>query len=460
MCGTAKAIPTGTDDAGCMDTTVVVIGAGLAGLTAARELRRAGVDVLVLEAAERPGGRALAETSALGSRLDLGGQWIGHDHERLKALAAEFGATAFVMHSGAVPAVLEDGRRVPLARPWAASVLPALLGVALLGRISAAPSRWADVPLDRWLRRVPGRRARRLLEITALTSWTADLDRFSVGAMRTMLRSQGGLKTMLSSTGGAQDSLLVEGAGTLAERLALELGERVRLGRAVVAIVQDDEGVTVRTAAGEVRAAKVVVTVPPPVAARIAHEPPLPAARAALEQTTEMGTVYKAIAVYERPFWRGRAPAEVLVLDEPGFAAFDTSPPDGPGHLCVLASGPGARALDDLDEDTRRRAILGPLAAHYGPPAATPVSWHEKAWHRDEHAGGGYIAVPLLGTTEGFPPMASPPFGHVHWAGSETARDHPGYLDGAIESGQRAAREVAEALPPRVEPTAGVRGAT
>jgi monoamine oxidase len=138
-----------------------------------------------------------------------------------------------------------------------------------------------------------------------------------------------------------------------------------------------------------------------------------------------------------------------MFLAHPGGAAFDTSPPDGPGHLCFLVGGSEARKLDLLDEDGRRAALLGALAPHVGPEVLQPVSWHEKSWHCDEYAGGGYIALPIPGTSEGIPPLPYSPVGHVHWAGSETAADHPGYIDGAIESGQRVAAEIVAALPVR-----------
>ncbi|MGW4051759.1 flavin monoamine oxidase family protein [Streptomyces sp. NPDC004779] len=145
------------------------------------------------------------------------------------------------------------------------------------------------------------------------------------------------------------------------------MGPRVRTGRQVTAITRDSTGATVRITCGAFRATKVTVTVPPPVAARIQHTPPLPANRAALERNTYMGSVYEAIAVYERPFWRYRGRAEWIVLDNPGRAVFDTTAPDGPGHLCTLAAGPEARALDHMDSDARRDALLGPLVPHLGP---------------------------------------------------------------------------------------------
>ena len=429
------------------DASVVVVGAGLAGLTAASELRRHGIDVLVLEAADRPGGRAFAETSPPGSRLDLGGQWLGHDHHRVAALAAELGVTPFPMETSALalPSVIDGTRRVSLLSPSLLVASLVLLGVGALSQVGT-PRRWNSATVDSWLQRVPGRTARRLLEVIASISWTADLDRFSVHAMAEMIRSQGGLRTILSTKGGAQEFLLIEGAGALVDGLVAELGDRVVTGRPVVAISREEGGVTLRTAAGDVRADRVVVTVPPPMAARIAHDPPLPPDRAELEQGTYMGSVYKAIAVYERPFWRSRPGRECIVLSKPGCAVFDTTAPGGPGHLCVLVGGPEARELDRLDVAARRDAILGPLSSHLGPEVTTPTSWHEKSWHQDEFAGGGYVALPKPGFFGGLATMSARPVGNVHWAGSETAAHHPGYLDGAVESGQRVALEVRRTL--------------
>lgn len=426
-----------------MDSTVVVVGAGLSGLTAARGLQRRGVDVVVLEAADRVGGRVQGETSALGSRFDLGGQWIGHDHHRVMALANELGVTRFRMHTAALPTVIDGPRRISPVSPSMLMAAVVLAAIDVLARLGTAG--WNESTLDRWLSRVPGRTARRLLEVVALTAWTADLDRLSVHAATDMIRHLGGLSTILGTKGGAQESLLVESAGALVERLATELGPRVRTGHRVVSIGRG-ERVLVRTVAGDVQAEKVIVTAPPPTAARIAFDPALPANRMALQRNTYMGSVYKAIAVYRQPFWRERGGGEFVVLGKPGSVSYDTTAPGGPGHLCVLVGGPEARELSRLDPTQRRAAVLGPLAAHIGPEVLQPDDWHEKSWHLDEFAGGGYVALPKPGTTEGFSPMPCAPVGDIHWSGSETARDHPGYLDGAIEAGQRAAAEVLAAL--------------
>lgn len=425
------------------EVDVVVVGAGLSGLVTARDLVRGGAQVLVLEAADRVGGRSMTVTSVLGSRLDLGGQWVGRDHHRLEALADEHGATRYRMHTPPFPTVVRDGRRLGML---SASVLRSVVQLTRLNLARRRPrDDWDTTTVAAWLQKAP-RSTRRLLEVAALISWTADLDRVSVRTMMSAIRVQHGLVTMLSTKGGAQDSLITEGAGHLAERIAEDLGDVVRTGARVTTIVRDDAGVVVRTADGEVRAQRVVVTAPPPTAARITHEPPLPAERTALQDGTFMGSVYKAIAVYDEPFWRATASGELLLLDQPGIAVFDSTAPGGPGHLCLLVGGPDARALDDFEPEERKSSLLGRIAERLGPGVLTPVDWHEKSWHLDPDAGGGYLAVPVVGSAAQELPFDAAPLGRLHWGGSETATDHPGYLDGAIEAGERAAAEVLAAL--------------
>ncbi|MGV9864593.1 flavin monoamine oxidase family protein [Rhodococcus koreensis] len=429
-----------------LDTSVAVVGAGMSGLIAARALHRQGIDVLVLESANRTGGRMMAETSALGSRLDLGGQWVGHGHHRFSALAAELGATVFPMLTPKRPTVVSDARTISAVSPSMLTAASVLLAWELRAR-RGAPKRWNSTTVQEWLRKVPTAKARRLLEVLVEVSTTADLDRLSMDALATMIHYQGGLSTMLSTNGGAQECLIVEGAGTLTDKIAAELGPRVLTNSRVTSISRDGTGVVLRTHSALIRASKVIVSTPPPVSAEIAFDPPLPAGRRRLEQDMYMGSVFKAVAVYERPFWLATTDAEFLFLDGPGFAVFDTSPPGGPGHLCVLVGGRRARELDRLDEAGRRQAILGPLAAAVGSSdILQPASWHEKSWHLDEHAGGGYLALPSAGSTVGTFPLPSDPIDDIHWAGTETASEHAGYIEGAIESGERAAREVAEAF--------------
>lgn len=420
---------------------VVVVGAGIAGLTAADALHRRGIDVIVLEAADRVGGRVLVETTALGSAVDLGGQWIGKGHHRFETLAAELGATQFPMRSPKSPLVVDDVGPIGPASPVALTAIAALLGVELASHLPAR-EKLNSTPLRQWQNRIPSARARRILDVVTAVTCCADTDELSVMAFLELIRFQGGLTTMLKSAGGAQDSLLVEGAGSLADRLADRLGDRVHLDHPVTEIDQDGGNVTVATPTARITASKVVITVPPPSAARIAFRPALPDNRIRLQHNTRMGAVYKALAVYERPFWRDRGDAETILVGGTKSAVFDSSPPDGPGHLTLLAGGSEARRLGAMSVDDRKTLLLGHLEPILGAQVQRTAGWHDKAWQHDEFVGGGYAALPVIGTREGFFPVEHTPMGSIHWAGTETAAEHAGYIEGAIESAHRVAAEV------------------
>ncbi|RMD42676.1 hypothetical protein DV735_g2420, partial [Chaetothyriales sp. CBS 134920] len=413
-------------------TQVLIIGAGLAGLTAASELHQQGIDVLVLEAAGRIGGRVEAVTTQRGSRLDLGGQWIGHGHGRIAALAEQANATAYKTWTRGTPRIVREGKTVPAFSP---SVLLAAVILAvfnLLCKVWIPPS-WNSVTVEKAVAAAANTTTtRQLLRLLAAITTTAELDKYSVYALGRSLPLSGGLLAMLRTHGGAQDTLLVEAMGSVTDMLAARLGgsARVRTNMRVTEIehggVDSTAVIIVRVESGEeFTAAKVIVTVPPPMQRSLRFQPALPQDRILLQQNTRMGVVYKAIV--------------------PLCGTFDSSAPgdDAPGHLCLLVPGTSARDLDLVaDANSRRDLLLSRLVPFLGRDVLQPLEWHEKAWHQDEFCGGGYVGFPLVGTTHGLLPMPHAPVGDIHWAGTETADDHPGYLEGAVLSGQRAAAEV------------------
>ncbi|WP_229742933.1 flavin monoamine oxidase family protein [Gordonia jinhuaensis] len=232
-------------------TQVVVVGAGVAGLTAARQLVQQGLDVLVLEAADRVGGRVMVETSALGSAVDLGGQWIGKGHHRFESLASELGATRYQMRSPKRPLIADDdGELAPLSCAMLASNA-ALIALELASYLPT-PDSWYTTTVQQWLARIPSARARRMLDVVLEVTCCTDSTELSFAGLLKLIRYQGGLATMMKSSGGAQDSLLVEGAGALANRMAKELADRVVLGSAVAAIAHTNEGLEPSTRASNV----------------------------------------------------------------------------------------------------------------------------------------------------------------------------------------------------------------
>jgi monoamine oxidase len=206
--------------------------------------------------------------------------------------------------------------------------------------------------------------------------------------------------------------------------------------------------VVVEAGAGTFTGRRVVITAPPLLAGRIEYDPPMPPWRAQLTQRTPMGSVIKCQVVYDEPFWRADGLSGQATGDGEGArVVFDNSPPDGsPGVLLGFLEGDEARRLTRLDEATRRQAVVDSLTRYFGPRAARPVGYHELDWQRQAWTGGCYGTLfgPNVWTRYG--PALREPVGPVHWAGTETATVWSGYMDGAVQSGQRAAAEVLAAL--------------
>jgi monoamine oxidase len=439
---------------------VVVVGAGLAGLMAARELTREGSSVVVLEARERVGGRILNHEIGDGKVVEVGGQWIGPSQDRLEALARELGVETFPTHDegdnvleyrgrlrryeGTIPRinplVLLDveraqrrlnrmAKRVPLDAPWDAP------DAARLDGQTAAT----------WLRRNlatgPGRM---LLELGIEAVWAAQPEDLSLLHVLFYIHSAGSLEMLFDTDGGAQQDRFAGGSQLIALRMADELGERVIPGAPVQRIEHGPDGVTVHADGALARGRRAILAVPPTLAGRIAYDPPLPGFRDQLTQRMPMGTVVKCMAVYDEPFWRGEGLSGQGTSDTgPVKVTSDNSPPDGsPGVLLGFLEGRQARELGRASVDQRRAAVLDSFARLFGPRAAKPEAYIEKLWAEEEFTRGCYGCHMPTGAWTSYGRALRPPIGPLHWAGAEYATVWNGYMDGAVRSGEASAREV------------------
>jgi monoamine oxidase len=439
---------------------VVVVGAGLAGLSAARLLSESGADVTVVEARERVGGRVLNHHFADGSVVEVGGQWVGPTQDHVLGLIAELGLELFDTYDdgeymvslggrvkrfkgdtfGLPPHVLVEvglsqkrleamAAKVPLDAPWTAPKATA----------------WDAQSLETWLRRnLRFERSREFWRAITAAIFSAEASEISLLHFLFYCHSGGMLDRLMGTAEGAQRSRIVGGSQRIAETMADQLGSAIVLGEAVTAIDQMGERVVVTTTTRTLDADAVIVSIPQHLIGGIRFEPALPARRAQLVQNVPMGAVIKIIARYDRPFWRDAGLAGFCVsLDHPVSVVFDNSPPGAScGMLVGFFEGAHARDASAQTADWRRQTFTSTLEHFFGREAALPNDVVELDWSAEPWSGGCYGGHLGTGVWTQLGDALRTPHGRVHWAGTETAPEWNGYMDGAIASGRMAAEHV------------------
>jgi monoamine oxidase len=440
-----------------VDVDVCVVGAGYAGLVAARTIARAGRSVVVLEARDRVGGRVWTQKLDDGTAIDIGGTWVGPEHDAIRALAAEYGVGFDSTNSRGTKLMVRSGKvvRYAGASPRIGPLALVSLGLAMARRVPPdAP--WTAKKAAAWDRRsagdwtawnVPNAHARDLLNVVIRGLFTADADEVSLLDVLQLIRSAGSLNTLLAIDGGYQQDMFAGGAQAVADGIAIELGDAMRLRTPVSAIAHDGRGAVVRAGSLEVRSRRAIVAIPPKLAGRLQFDPALPNDIVQLFAASIAGPVLKVVTVYGDAFWRADGlSGESASTDSPIENTLDASHGGRPGLLCSLAFGPTAERLAKLGSAERRTLLLETLAQRFGPKAAKPEHYVELEWGAEQWTEGCYMAHYAPGVLMQVGPELRRPVGPIHWAGSETAGMSRGSIDGAVRSGRRAADEVLAAL--------------
>ncbi|WP_424936399.1 flavin monoamine oxidase family protein [Arenibacterium sp. S380] len=442
---------------------VVVIGAGAAGLTAANELRKAGLSVAVLEARDRVGGRLWTDVID-GAMLEIGGQWVSPDQDALIQTISELGLETFSRYrEGDSVYVGPDGQAKRFTGemfPVSAETERVIAEVterldAMVAEIDpdrpwAHPkaAEWDAVSWDAWLRAQTDddEAVRNLAFATGSAMLTKPTHAFSLLQSLLMAASAGSYSHLVDADF-ILDKRVVGGLQQVPLLLAERLGDDVLLNQPVRTLEWGENGVIATTDSVTVSARYAILAHAPVLYSRISFVPALPRRQHQLHQHLSMGFVIKVHAVYERPFWREQGLSGTAFSPyEISHEAYDnTNHGDERGTLVGFVSDQNADGVFELSAEERKERILESLSHYYGPEAKDPVVYYESDWGSEEWTRGAYAASFDLGGLHRYGKDLREPVGPIHFACSDMAGAGYQHVDGAIRMGRLAAAQIVEA---------------
>ncbi|XP_060078754.1 amine oxidase [flavin-containing] B-like [Ylistrum balloti] len=448
------------------EVDVVVIGAGLSGLYAAKILEENGLTVSVVEARDRVGGRTCTIKGDNNGYTDVGAAYVGPTQDIVKNLAKELGLeltnvyevgktimnykSIWATFGGVVPpywnpfklldlnniirTIDRMAKQVPRNAPWMAQ----------------KAAEWDSMTVKEFIDRNCWTNAASDILLFVRSTLTSEPHEVSFLFFLWFVHSGGGVMRLASVKDGAQEQKIIGGTQQLSEGMTKKLKGTVHLSCPVVSVDQTKEKVLVKDVHGhEYQGKYVVSSVPHALLNRITFYPPLPDLKLQLIQRMPMGSIIKTFMFYDKPFWREQNYNGMITSDfGPVAFCLDDTKPDG-SHPCIMGFvlADKSRDLVEMSESERKNILCQYYAKAFKMDVfLQPIDYIEKNWMAEEFSGGCYLGVMPPGVLTKYGRMLRKPLGHVHFAGTETATEWMGYMDGALQSGERAAREILDKL--------------
>jgi monoamine oxidase len=439
---------------------VVIVGAGLSGLNAARLVAKAGKNILVLEAQDRVGGRTWSQTIGQNDFIDIGGQWIGKGHEYMYKLVAEAGLKTFPTFTNGKSILRSNNTNDSYKEEVPPLGLFALL--ATQKALNKFDKMASTVSLEApWLsdkateldnqslgsmidKTISNKKARTLIKKMAEGELCQSVDSVSLLQALSSAKATGSFKQSGKVEDGALADRIHGGAQGVCNFLFNQIQKSVKLNTPVSFINQFDNYIMLGNDTFSVKAKKVILTVPFPVVKNIKFTPELPIEKKMLINAMEMGTVIKIHAIYSTPFWRNQGlSGNSICLDEVVELSVDNSIPGSEkGIITSLITANRAKYLLKLKDEERKEVLLKSYSNLFGEQALNPIFYHDYSFTNNPWIGGAYSGYYKNGILSKYGAFIAKPCGNIHWAGTETSTLFKGFMEGAVLSGERAAKEI------------------
>jgi len=448
------------------DADVVVVGAGLSGLWAAHEMQKHGLKVIVLEGRGRVGGRTETIAPGTDDSIDLGAHWIGTSQYHVLEVMKQLGKSKYQQFVTGTKVLEMNGKvshykatlpTLPLLQELNFGLFYLKAGSTAKHIPRGAPYNYSHakyydgMTVETFCSFPVSKDTAQLIAASMRTVFGKEVSEVSALEYLHYAACAGGLSPLLdASPGGGQEFKIVGGTQSLSIALAQDLD--VRLNTTVVVIdatsMAQEKLVSVKSLDGRsFTARRVVVAVPPQLAAGIWYTPVLPANKAHLLSRMSQGHLIKTVITYDKAFWRERGfSGEVVSSAFPLSICYDDMTPKGTAALVCFVGARDARRLSPVSLSERQDAVIGALTRYFGDDAKQFSTYLERDWGLEDFTGGCPVGSMNAGTITQWGKELRAPHGPVHFGGTETATWWYGFMNGAIQAGERCAIEVLEAL--------------